>query len=107
MYIGAYIPLRLFFFFFLDYSSLLYSYRHLHKESFLLSNDCISIQIFEKFSHNIVCIDSTHKTNPYRLKLVTIVVTEELKNGIENFILALLMHDVLSAHFWYSSCMGN
>ena len=33
-------------------------------------------------SHRIVCIDSTHKTNPYGFKLdVTIVVPDEFKNG--------------------------
>ena len=38
--------------------------------------------MFEKFSQKVVCIDSTHKTNPYGFKLVTIVVPDEFKNGM-------------------------
>lgn len=38
-------------------------------------------QMFEMFSHKVVCVDSTHKTNPYGFKLVTIVVPDEFKNG--------------------------
>ena len=37
--------------------------------------------IFEKHSAGVVCIDSTHKTNPYGFKLVTVVVPDEFKNG--------------------------
>ena len=38
-------------------------------------------EMFADHSHRIVCIDSTHKTNPYGFKLVTIVVPDEFKNG--------------------------
>ena len=37
---------------------------------------------FEKHSRKIVCVDSTHKTNPYGFKLVTVVVPDEFKNGM-------------------------
>ena len=37
--------------------------------------------MFEKHSARVVCIDSTHKTNPYGFKLVTVVVPDEFKNG--------------------------
>lgn len=37
--------------------------------------------LFEEFSNKIICIDSTHKTNEYRFKLITIVVPDEYCNG--------------------------
>ena len=37
--------------------------------------------MFKKHSEKVVCIDSTHKTNPYAFKLVSIVVPDEFKNG--------------------------
>ena len=54
----------------------------LTEESFLLviMTD-FQAKMFEKHSSRIVCIDSTHKTNPYEFKLVTIVVPDEFKNG--------------------------
>ena len=47
----------------------------LAKESFLQA------EMFWKHSSRILCIDSTHKTNPYGFKLVTIIVPDEFKNG--------------------------
>lgn len=38
-------------------------------------------EMFEKYCRKIVCVDSTHKTNPYGFKLVTIVVPDEFRNG--------------------------
>ena len=37
--------------------------------------------MFQKHSSRIVCVDSTHKTNLYGFKLVTVVVPDEFKNG--------------------------
>ena len=37
--------------------------------------------MFETFSGKIACIDSTHKTNQYRFKLLTIIVPDEYHNG--------------------------
>ena len=37
--------------------------------------------LFNTFSHRIVCLDSTHKTNHYRFKLLTLVVRDEYHNG--------------------------
>ena len=54
----------------------------LARESFLLvimTN--FQASIFEEFCDKIVCIDSTHKTNEYRFKLLTIVVPDEYRNG--------------------------
>ena len=33
------------------------------------------------FDARIVCLDSTHKTNQYRFKLLTVVVPDEYRNG--------------------------
>ena len=39
---------------------------YLEKESFLLAiMTKFQAQMFEMFSHKVVCVDSTHKTNPY------------------------------------------
>ena len=38
-------------------------------------------EMFKKHSGRVVSVDSTHKTNPYGFKLVTIVVPDEFKNG--------------------------
>ena len=38
-------------------------------------------EMFEKYSRKIVCVDSTHKTNPYGFKFINIVVPDEFKNG--------------------------
>ena len=37
--------------------------------------------LFENFSERIICLDSTHKTNQYRFKLITLVVPDEYRNG--------------------------
>ena len=37
--------------------------------------------LFENFGGKISCIDFTHKTNKYRLKLLTIMVPDEYHNG--------------------------
>ena len=56
--------------------------------------------MFEKHSSRIVCVDSTHKTNPYGFKLVTVVVPDEFKNGAlnsssNNAVKSLLLQDYL------------
>ena len=57
-------------------------YPLLHKENFLLVIMTeFQANMFKKHSGKIVCVDSTHKTNPYGFKLVTIVVPDEFKNG--------------------------
>ena len=54
----------------------------LREESFLLVIMTTFLsQMFMKHSGRIVCVDSTHNTNPYGFKLVTIVVPDEFKNG--------------------------
>lgn len=38
-------------------------------------------EIFTQFSHRILCLDSTHNTNQYGFKLITLVVADEFRNG--------------------------
>lgn len=37
--------------------------------------------LFTAFSSGIVCLDSTHKTNQYWFKLITVVVPDEYRKG--------------------------
>ena len=39
-------------------------------------------QLFEEFGHRVVCMDSTHKTNEYWFKLITLLVIDEFHKGI-------------------------
>ena len=38
--------------------------------------------LLEMFSSKIVCLDSTHKTNQYRFKLITVAVPDEYHTGM-------------------------
>jgi hypothetical protein len=38
-------------------------------------------QLFDEFSSAIVCLDSTHCTNQYRYKLITLMVVDDFHNG--------------------------
>ena len=37
--------------------------------------------MYEKFAPLILCMDSTHKTNIYSFKLITLLVPDELRHG--------------------------
>ena len=37
--------------------------------------------MFEKFASRILCIDSTHGTNQYGYKLITVMVVDDVGNG--------------------------
>ena len=39
-------------------------------------------EVFEEFSAKIICVDSTHKTNQYKHKLVTLMVADECRKGM-------------------------
>ena len=55
----------------------------LHEDTFLLFiMTGFQASLFETFGERIVCLDSTHKTNQYRFKLLTVVVPDEYRNGI-------------------------
>ena len=43
-------------------------------------------QLFQEFSYKIVCMDSTHKTNEYRFKLITLLVVDEFHKGIKQLL---------------------
>ena len=38
-------------------------------------------QLFEEFAYKVVCMDSTHKTNEYRFKLITLLVVVGFHKG--------------------------
>ena len=38
-------------------------------------------QLFEEFAYKVVCMDSTHKTNEYRFKLITLLVVDAFHKG--------------------------
>ena len=69
--------------------------------------------LFEAFSDRITCLDSTHKTNQHRFKLLTIVVPDEYRNGkMSNLLLHVLLctctHEKPCTCTYYrpASCMG-
>ena len=57
-------------------------YPRLPQESFLLVIMTVfQASLLSQFSQRIVCLDSTHKTNQYRFKLLTVIVADEYRNG--------------------------
>ena len=70
-------------------------------------HDCLSnITLFNAFSHRIVCLDSTHKTNHYRFKLLILVVRDEFHNGRLNAV-AIQYAYASVVYCRCASCMGN
>ena len=55
--------------------------------------------MFKKHSEKVVCVDSTHKTNPYGFKLVTIVVPVEFQDGLLQGIMHMCMLTMLQCIF--------
>ena len=54
----------------------------LKEDTFLLViMTAFQASLIEAFSGHIVCLDSTHKTNQYRFKLLTVVVPDEYRDG--------------------------
>ena len=55
---------------------------HLAKDSFVLILQTeFQKQLYQQFSHKIVCIDSTHGLNAYKFKLVTLMVPDDFTAG--------------------------
>ena len=50
---------------------------------FLMIMTSFQAEIFTEFSGKIVCLDSTHRTNQYKHKLITMVVPDEFHNGMD------------------------
>lgn len=58
------------------------NYPTLHESTFLLVlMTAYQSQLFAEFAHKVVCLDSTHKTNEYRFKLITLLVVDEFHRG--------------------------
>ena len=57
-------------------------YHFLPEESFILAIQTkFQLELYEQYASTILCIDSTHGTNQYRFKLITIVVPDNLGKG--------------------------
>ena len=53
------------------------------KDSFILILQTdFQRQLYQQFSNKIVCIDSTHGTNAYKFKLITLMVPDDFAAGI-------------------------
>lgn len=56
---------------------------HLAKDSFVLILQTeFQKEMYQQFSHKIMCIDSTHGTNAYKFKLVTLMVPDDFAAGM-------------------------
>jgi len=54
----------------------------LQEESFLfILMTEFQAQLFEEFGSKLVCVDSTHKTNECKFKLITLLVVDEYHKG--------------------------
>ena len=54
----------------------------LKKDSFFLALQTeFQMELYQKCSYKILCIDATHSTNAYRFKLITCLVQDEFKQG--------------------------
>ena len=57
-------------------------YPSLPEESFILAIQTkFQLELYDQYASTILCIDSTHGTNQYRFKLITIVVPDDLGKG--------------------------
>ena len=55
---------------------------YLSEESFILAIQTkFQLELYKKHASKILCIDSTHGTNQYRFKPITIVVLDDLGKG--------------------------
>ena len=57
-------------------------YPMLGQDSFVLAIQTpFQRELFQSFASTIICIDSTHKTNSHRFKLITLIVPDEYGEG--------------------------
>ena len=57
-------------------------YPTLPEESFILAFQTeFQLELYKQHASTILCIDSTHGTNQYRFKLITVVVPDDLGKG--------------------------
>ena len=58
------------------------TYPALHTDSFVLVIQTqFQMELYQKYASTILCIDSTHGTNQYRFKLISVVVPDEYGKG--------------------------
>lgn len=58
------------------------SHPSLHTDSFVLVIQTqFQMELYQKYAFTILCIDSTHGTNQYCFKLISIVVPDEYGKG--------------------------
>jgi len=58
-------------------------YPNVPEESFILVLQTkFQLELYKKHASTIMCIDSTHGTNQYRFKLITVVVPDDYGKGI-------------------------
>ena len=69
--------------------------KHYLQYFFLILTTEFQASLFTTFAHKIVCLDSTHKTNQYRFKLLTLVVPDKFRNG--NACISLVWCDTIQA----------
>ena len=53
----------------------------LKKIFFLSCSTEIQMELYQKISYKILCIDASHSTNVYRFKLITCLVQDKFKQG--------------------------
>ncbi len=57
-------------------------YPTIPEESFIFAFQTeFQLQLYQQHASTILCIDSTHGTNQYRFKLITIIVRDDLGKG--------------------------
>ena len=53
----------------------------LKKIFFLSCSTEIQMELYQKISYKLLCIDASHSTNAYRFKLITCLVQDKFKQG--------------------------
>ena len=48
-------------------------------------------ELYKAFSSTILCLDSTHGTNEYGFKLITLLVADDYHNGVYNNVLLVIV----------------
>ena len=65
-------------------------------DSFLLAIQTRHQQLFQAFASKVVCMDSTHGTNHYDFKLITVMVADQFGQGLYCTTLALISEPTYS-----------
>ena len=60
------------------------------------------LQQYEKYAATVLCIDSTHGTNAYKFKLITVMVADEFGHGEHYCWLNFL---IVSVFYRTANCM--